>query len=335
MPPQKRPIAQLKKMSSSPLPPPRKLGVPVLRRLGSIYRLMSAGFSRMTLRPGNFGGMVLMAISTGCLAAMYVAIRNVPGTIHPFEIVFFRNFFGLCFLFASNPGRLSSLYRTHQLKRHGLRGILNAAVMLMFFSAVVTTPLADVSALGFTAPLFASSMAVLILKEKLPRYRILGLVLGFAGTLVVLRPGYTVFSQGHALLLVSAMVWGVTLVVIKTLGRKDSSLTITLYSGTIMTPISLAAAALYWQWPDLEQLSWMLLVGALGTAGQISLAQSLRIGEASAVLPVDFLKLVWGTALGFIFFSEIPDIWTLAGGVLIFLATTYLALCEFRPRPRS
>ena len=100
-----------------------------------------------------------------------------------------------------------------------------------------------------------------------------------------------------------------------------------------MTPISLVAAAFYWQWPGLEQLSWMMLVGVLGTAGQISLAQSLRIGDASAVLPVDFLKLVWSTALGFVFFSEIPDIWTLAGGVAIFSTTTYLALREFRPRP--
>ena len=277
--------------------------------------------------------MVLMAFSTGCMAAMYVAIRSVPGTIHPFELAFFRNFFGLCFLLASNPGRVFSLFRTHRLKLHGLRGLLNAAAMLMFFSAVVTTPLADVSALGFTAPLFASLMAVLLLKEKLPGYRALGLGLGFIGTLVVLRPGVAGFTEGHALLLGSAAVWGVTLVIIKTLGRTDSSLTITLYSGIVMTPISLAAAAFYWQWPGLEQLSWMMLVGALGTAGQISLAQSLRIGDASAVLPVDFLKLVWSTALGFVFFSEIPDIWTLAGGVAIFSTTTYLALREFRPRP--
>ena len=198
----------------------------------------------------------------------------------------------------------------------------------------MNTPLADVSALSFTAPLFASSMAVLLLREELPGYRALGLGLGFAGTLLVLRPGSAGFSQGHALLLGSAAVWGVTLVVIKTLGRTNSSLTITIYSGTIMTPISLAAAAFYWQWPDLEQLSWMILVAALGTAGQISLAQSLRIGEATAVLPVDFLKLVWTTVFGFIFFSEIPDVWTLAGGMVIFLATTYLALREFRPRSK-
>jgi len=279
--------------------------------------------------------MVLMAVSTGCLAAMYVAIRNVPGAIHPFEIAFFRNFFGLCFLFASNPGRLSSLYRTRHFKLHGLRGCLNAAAMLMFFSAVVIAPLADVSALGFTAPLFASSMAVLLLKEKMPGYRVWGLALGFIGALVVLRPGDIELGQGHVLLLGSAAIWGVTLVVIKALGRTDSSLTITVYSGTIMTPISLAAAAFYWQWPDLEQLAWMVLVGALGTAGQISLAQSLRIGEASAVLPVDFLKLVWSAAFGFIFFSEVPDIWTLVGGMVIFSATTYLALREFRPRARS
>ena len=74
---------------------------------------------------------------------------------------------------------------------------------------------------------------------------------------------------------------------------------------------------------------------ALGSAGQLSLAQSLRIGDASAVLPVDFLRLVWSTALGFILFSEVPDIWTLVGGVVVFSATTYLALREFHHRPHS
>lgn len=275
----------------------------------------------------------MMAFSTGCLAAMYVAIRSVPGSIHPFEIAFFRNFFGLCFLFASNPGRLISLYKTDWLMLHGLRAALNIAAMLMFFSSVMEIPLADVSALSFTAPLFASLMAVLILKEKMPGYRAWGLALGFLGALIVLRPGGAGFTPGHLLMVGSAAVWGVTLVVIKTLARTDSSLTITVYSGTLMTPISLAAAAWFWQTPDLEQLSWMVLVGALGTAGQISLAQALRIGDASAVLPVDFLKLVWSTAFGFILFSEVPDTWTLVGGMMIFSTTTYLALREFRPRP--
>ena len=279
---------------------------------------------------GVLGGMAMMVLSTACLAAMYVGIRSVPGGMHPFQIVFLRNLFGLCFLLAWHARSLASLYRTAQLKTHGLRSVLNVAAMMMFFSAVVVTPLVDVSALAFTAPLFASLLAVPLLGERFHWYRAAALAVGFAGTLLVLRPGLNAISGGHLLLLGSASVWGVALMVIKKLTRNDSSATVTVYSGTFMTPITLVAASFYWQWPSLEQLLWTALIAALGTVGQISLAQSFRMADASAVLPLDFFKLVWGAALGFLLFAEIPDIWTLVGGAVIFASATSLALRETR-----
>ncbi len=102
-----------------------------------------------------------------------------------------------------------------------------------------------------------------------------------------------------------------------------------------MTPMSLAAASLFWQWPTVEQMLWLALVGLLGTGGQVFLTQSFKIADASAVLPIDFTKLVWSSTMGFVFFSEIPDIWTILGGMTIFSSTTYLALQEIKTKTKK
>jgi drug/metabolite transporter (DMT)-like permease len=122
-----------------------------------------------------------------------------------------------------------------------------------------------------------------------------------------------------------------TILVIKVLARTDSSVTITVYMGATMAPLALIAAAPVWQWPALNQLPWLALIALLGTLGQVSLAQAFRMAEVSAVLPLDFLKLVWGTLLGLFLFAEVPDALTWLGGVMIFAATTWLALRESRP----
>ncbi len=294
-----------------------------------MWASLAAGWRRND-PTGVVGGMAMMVLSTACMAAMYVGIRQVPGGMHPFEIAFFRNLFALLLLVAWHARSLPRLYRTQRLGLHFLRGLLNVVAMLMFFTAVLTTPLAEVSALTFTAPLFAALLAVVALREALRGRRVLALAAGFAGTLLVLKPGFAVLHSGHWLLLGSAALWGVTLMVIKVLARSDSSLTITVYMGTFLAPLSLLAALFEWQWPDLAQLSWMLGIAALGTVGQISLAQSFRLADASAVLPLDFFKLIWSALFGFVIFAEIPDLWTLLGGGIIFASATHLALREGR-----
>lgn len=291
--------------------------------------------SRLGGLSGNVKGIALMVLSTACMACMYVAIREVPGAMHPFEIAFFRNFFAVLILLAWHRRDLRAAFRTDHLKLHLVRGTLNVVAMLMFFYAVLITPLADVAALGFTAPLFASLLAIFVLRERLRWHRLGVIALGFAGALLILRPGLVQIGQGPLLLLGSSALWSLAMMVIKLLSRSDTSMTITLYMGVVMAPLALLAALLHWQWPDAPQLAWMLLIAVLGTLGQVSLAQSFRLAEVSAVLPLDFLKLLWGSLLGFLIFAEVPDLFTWVGGITIFGSTTYLALREYRPARRA
>ncbi len=279
---------------------------------------------------GNLRGMSLMVLSTGCMAAMYVCIRMVPGDLHPFEVALFRNLIAWLLLWVWYRNGILDHYRTTHLRLHFVRGSLNVVAMLMFFHAVLITPLANVAALGFTAPLFASLLAFVWLRERPAWHRVAVILFGFVGAIIILRPGAPAANEGPLLLLISSAIWAVTMIVIKVLARTESSVTIALYMVSFMTPMSFLAALLFWQWPDMEQLAWLTLIAAFGTVGQISLAQSFRVAEVTAVLPLDFLKLVWSALLGYFLFAEIPDVWAALGGAMIFASTTFLALREYR-----
>lgn len=275
-------------------------------------------------------GPLLMVLATLLLTCMVVCIRMVPAQLHPFQLAFFRNFFGLLALVAWQSGSGLGYLKTDRFRLHLGRGIFNLVAMLTFYSAVLITPIATIAALNFTSPLFASILAILVLKEPFRLRRLTVIAAGMMGAMIILRPGIQAFDWGPPLILFSAMMWAISLIFIKALSRTESSLTISTYMVLFTTPFSLLAAIPVWKWPGGEQLFWLLLVGLLGTAGQLCLAQAFKLAEASSVLPFDFLQLIWAALLGFLFFGEVPDYWVAMGGTLIFLSTTYLALKESR-----
>ena len=277
-------------------------------------------------------GVVLMLLAAFCSSAMNGVIRHLSvDGLHPFEIAFFRSFFGLLVLVPVffRYGLIAPL-RTKRVGLHAARGVLNVVAMLTFFLGVSLTPLATVAALSFTSPLFATLGAILLLKETMGIRRWTGLILGFMGALVILRPGVDAIDPGALLIVLSSALWACALIDIKVLSRTDSSLTITLWAGLFVTPLALLAALQFWRWPTSEELAWLLLIGALGSIGQLAVAQALHEVDATVVLPLDFTKLVWGATIGYLFFFEIPDLWTFVGATLIVASVTYIAYRERR-----
>lgn len=278
--------------------------------------------------PRGVAGIGVMVASTVGFASMHGAVRYVSADLHPFEIAFFRNLFGLV---ALAPwflhGGLTPL-RTARFPLHCARAAINLVAMLMFFMGLSLAPIAQVQALGFTAPLFATLFTVVILRERASLARWLALAVGFAGTLVIVRPGIGTVDAGSLLTLASAATWALALVIIKQLSRSDSSVTITAWMIVLMTPFSLLPALFVWQWPDPWQWGWLLMIGVTGTLGQMGMSQAFRMADATAVLPFDFMKLVWGTIIGVVAFSELPDAWTYVGAVVVFSGGLFLALRE-------
>jgi drug/metabolite transporter (DMT)-like permease len=269
-----------------------------------------------------------LATAAVCYAILHGSVRYISAEIHPFEITFFRNLFGFIVLLPWFVVHGLQPLRTRRIGLHLLRASSNVVAMLMFFMALSMTPLAQVQALGFTAPLFATVLAIFILGERVRLRRWTALIAGFVGALIIVRPGLQPMDTGSVLTVASAAVWGFTLITIKILSRTDSAVTITAYMVLLMSPLSLLPALFYWTWPSPEMWLWLVVCGVSGTIAQLLMAQSFRVADATVVLPFDFTKIVWGALIGYLAFGEVVDIWTWAGAAVIFSGVTYITYRE-------
>lgn len=271
-----------------------------------------------------------MIASTIGFSCMHTEVRYLAlnSEMHPIQIAFFRNLFGMLVFMPLVFRHGLGFLRTERLPMHALRGILNVLAMFAFFTALGMTPLARVNAIAFSAPLFAAVLSVVILGERFQARRWTAIVFGFLGTLVILRPGVVAVDTGSLLVLASAGIWGVTMIVIRVLGRSESSLATTGYMNIFLTIFSLIPAIWLWHTPTGMAWFWLVVIGITGTLAQIALAEALKIAETTVVMPFDFLKIVWASLLGFIIFAEVPDIYTALGAAIIFTSTFYIAWRE-------
>lgn len=272
--------------------------------------------------------MMFMVISTIALVSMNTLARHMSDEFHPFQIAFFRSFFGFLFFMPWFIRYGFEPLRTKMLGWHAARGVANGVCMLMYFMGLSLIPLAKVMALSFSSPLFATIIAFITLGEVIRTRRITALIIGLAGTMIILRPGFVELDLGSILILGACAAWAGCLVIIKVLARTESSVTITLYSTIFLMPVSLTAAIPYWQWPNIDQLLLLAVMGIAGSIGQTALAQSFREADMTAVMPLEFLRLVWAALFGYFFFAEVPDVWVWTGGSVIFAASFYIAIRE-------
>ena len=271
-----------------------------------------------------------MVISAVSFAAAHAGVRELSDEIHPFATAFYRNIFGILLLLPWLARDKFAALKTDCLKLYILRGGLNSGFMLGFFFALGLIPIAEATALNFTAPLFVTLLAVIILKERVGWRRWLALFVGFASTLVILQPGVQVISIGAFLVLFASLAWAGSTITLKKLSKSESSLTSTVYLVIILTPVTFVASFPYLYLPNLEQTIWLVEVAATSTIAQYFLSESLKQADANVVVPFDFSRLIWAAVFGFILFGEIPTVWVWLGGTLIFASAVYITHRENR-----
>jgi drug/metabolite transporter (DMT)-like permease len=280
--------------------------------------------------PAPLRGAVWMVAASACFAAMSVLVRLVSADVHPLEVVFFRNVFGVLLVL---PWILRDRGRglgTQRLGLHALRAVAALSSMLCWFTAVSLMPLAEATALNFTAPLFATLGAAVVLGEAVGARRWSAVAVGFLGAMMILRPGHGALSLPALLALASAFSISISMLTMKSLSRTESARAILFYMGLVMTPLSLPPALIVWTTPSLEAMLWMAAVAVAATLVQLALARAFALAAASAVLPLDFLRLVFAAAFGFALFGERPDLWVWIGAAVIFGSTLYTAYREAR-----
>lgn len=250
--------------------------------------------------------------------------------MHPFQIVFFRNLFAALVFSPLLLTRGAALFDTRQLALYGWRCLLALLSMLTWFSALGMIPLGELTAISFLAPLFGTLGAIVFLHEKVRLRRWTALIVGFAGALIILRPGLSPLGLGQGLALASTMLSGIIAILVKQLTARDDPNKIVFLTHLLLVPMSLLPAVWVWQWPPVGELPLIIGMGIFATAGHLMLVRGFAATDASLVLTFEFSKLPFAVAIAYIFFGEVIDLWTWVGAFVIIGSATYIARREAR-----
>ncbi len=273
-------------------------------------------------------GALLMTAAALCFSFMNIAIRLAAAELNPVQIAFFRNLFALLLMlpWLARVG-LAGL-RTERLKVHLWRSVLGLSAMLCWFTAIAILPLAEAVSLNFTVPLFATIGAAVILGEQVRARRWTATLVGFAGVLIVLRPGFTEVTPVMALPMIAALFMAVTTLMVKSLSATESPNAIVFYMNLLLTPLSLVPALFVWRWPSWEVLGLMLFIGLMATLAHLAMTRAYVKADASAVMPFDYARLPFIAAIAYLAFGEVPDAWTWVGAGVIAASAIYIARRE-------
>ena len=282
----------------------------------------------MQLPPAHVRAAFWMVLSGLGFTLLWVLIRLASGELHPFALVVWSNLLGLLWL---GPMLLTShgLFRLGDARLHLRRAGFGVFGLFALFYAVAHAPLAEVLAIGFAAPVFATIGAMLFLKARPGWIRGAALLAGMAGLLLVLRPGPEAFPPGIlAALLAAGLAAFSHLALGGDANAGDPRATVT-WSLLLMTPLSALLALPWWHWPEANLWPILFAMGACAAAGHLGLARALHLADESRVLPFEFVRFALTALAGIALFRERYPLAVLAGGGILLIAALVLA---FRAR---
>jgi len=283
------------------------------------------------LRHSNLvGAAYAMAAAVGFTVVSVLVKKLGNSEIGVFQMVALRTVIGLTLLAPLFVRAGVVPWRTQHLKIHLTRAVLGGIAVLTGYYAFMKLPLAEVTAISFTVPLFVTVAAVLFLGEVVRWRRWTATACGFAGVLVVARPFEGAVELATVLAVAMALCIAFSVVLLKRFPAKESQLTMLFFFLVVSGLMAVVPAITQWQNPSMEE--WLLLagVGVMGLISQALIIRAFRVGEASFVAPFDYVRLLFAGTAGVIFFAETPDVWTYAGAVLIIGSTLYIARREAR-----
>jgi drug/metabolite transporter (DMT)-like permease len=271
-----------------------------------------------------------MLLACLLFAILNAFIREASRAMHPLQAVFFRNLFGLLFMLPWIGRAGLEALNAQRLKLYLGRTAVGLFSMFAWFWALKLLPFAEAIALSFASPLFATMLAAMFLGEQVRIRRWTAILVGFAGVLVILRPGADAFSLGALFALASAALGALGIIFTKQLARSESPAAVVTIMVLIQTPMALIPALFVWEWPPMTLWPLLLAMGLAGSLGHMSFVRALRLADASSLMPYDYARLIFAAAIGWVFFAEVPDNWTWVGSAIIAAAAVYIARREVK-----
>ena len=278
----------------------------------------------------NYNSAYLVIFSTFVGAIFVSFLKGLTDELNVATIGFFRFFFGLIIILPFIVKNNFQALKTNNYKLYFFRSGLNFIGMLMHLAAIGMMTLEKNTALTFIAPLFATILAIIILKEKIKIYRTIALILGFIGVLVVIQPGLNSFEKGIYFSLIGNFCFALGMIMVKKISKEDSSFTILAYLYILTTLYTFVVYIFYWQFPNLEQLIILFIAACFGTLGHYTFNQAIKKSDVTFIAPFNYFALIWSSIFGFFIFNETPNLSTWIGGSIIFISVLIITLREIK-----
>lgn len=282
----------------------------------------------------NLRGTLLMITAFTVFTAMLTLIKLAGSRVPLPQILIVRQLVMTLILAVMVGPALPRIMRTKRPGLQILRGLFSLGAMLCGFTATIYLPMAEATALGFVQVLFVTLLAILILREVVDRRRWIAMALGFAGVMIMLRPSGEAMN-GYALLAILGALFGAGITVsVRILGQTERTETILFWQGAVVLAALGLPAVLSWTHPTPTEWALLIGIGIVGTAGQWCVTRAYQLGEASALAPLDFVRLLLATASGYLVFAEMPQLVTLLGAGLVVGGTISTMRRNASPAPR-
>ena len=299
-------------------------------------RRQGAWFHQRTRRqlrrwPAPARGMLWMVLGGLCFSVLNTLARALSQQLDVYQAQFLRYLMGLVVMLPLVWHHGWQAYRPVNIVGQFWRGAVHTLGLILWFTALPRIPLADMTAIGFTGPIFIMLGAAWFLGEPMRRDRWVAALIGFGGVLVVVLPKMT--GQGgwyNLIMLASSPVFAASFLITKALTRYEKPGVIVLWQAITVTVLSLPLALPHWQDPTGIQWAGFVLTGVLGSLGHYCLTRAFHTADISATQSLRFLDLVWASLLGWLVFADVPSASTWAGALVILLATVWIARRESR-----
>ena len=281
--------------------------------------------------PSPLAGIACVSVGILCLTCSDALAKWIGQYYSPVQILFLRAVIALPVALAlviALGGQRA--VRTRHLKLHLARGALNSVSASLFYLSLQSLPLAEATAIAFSAPLFVTALSVLALKEHVDGKRWLAVAAGFAGVLVIVRPGAASFQLAALLPLGTAALYAVMMLTARGIHAAESVLTTMLYIVVGQLVCSAVVVPFFWTTPSWSHLPFFIGIALFSTLGLTFITQGFRIGPASVVAPFDYTGLLWASLIGWLVWRDSPDGLDGIGAAFIVGSGLYIAWREAR-----
>jgi len=274
----------------------------------------------------NLRGAAYLLGSAGAFAITAALVKAAGDAgISSFQTVLVRAIIGLIIVVPMLWRRRIVPWHTSYMALHLSRAVTGGSAILIGFYAFTVIPLADATAIGFTTPLFVTVLAVIFLGEQVGWRRWSATAVGFIGVLIIVQPGSAGFDPVSLIVLIQASFIAFSVVIVKRFPDRESQLSMMFFTFTSSGLFSSWWAIDRWVTPDLHQGLLLLGVAGAGIAAQAMVLRAYRLGEASFIAPLSYIRLIFAAILGAVWFAEYPDVWVWTGSAIIVAAALYTA----------